>query len=258
MKKIRLFMGLVMAAPILAIGPMAIAATNTPATSGSSNSSTNGASNTTTSTSKDDSSDDPEKAIEKLVEAEKSKQPQADRLKARIAKLNLKLTAAESAKLKTKCVAAQGLVKVLEIKVNSGITSRSKAYDELLSHLDKLIAKLKAANVSTSELETERTALKTKIDNFKKDLTTYKVALADVQATGCLVDPTGFKAVLEDARTSRKAVADDAAAIRSYVNDTIKTTLKNIKSDLEKNSTKADTSKTTTDTKTNTTSGGAQ
>ncbi len=241
MKKTQLFIGLLLAVPTLLVSPLAVAATSTSdSTSGSSGST---ATNTTTTT-KDESTEDPEKAIEKLVEAEKAKQPQTERLKARIARLNIKLTAAEASKLKTKCVAAQGIVKTQEIKVNSGITARSKAYDELLSHLDKLIAKLKAANVSTTELETERTALKAKIDTFKKDLTTYKVALSDVQALGCLADPTGFKAALEDARTARKTVADDATAIRSYVNDTIKVTLKAIRADLDKKAT-TDTTKTT-------------
>lgn len=233
-------MGLLIAAPMMAASPLAIAATSN---SGSTSGTSGNTANTTTTTTKDDSAEDPEKAIEKLVEAEKAKQPQTERLKARIARLNIKLTAAEASKLKTKCVAAQGIVKTQEIKVNSGITARSKAYDELLDHLDKLIAKLKAANVSTTDLEAERTALKTKIDTFKKDLTTYKVALSDVQALGCLADPTGFKAALEDARTARKTVADDAAAIRSYVNDTIKPTLKTIKANIDKTTT--DTTKAT-------------
>lgn len=235
-------MGLLATASMLLASPLAIAATTSG--SGSTSGSNSGTTTTTTTANKEESAEDPEKAIEKLVEAEKAKQPQADRLKARIARLNIKLTAAEASKLKTKCVAAQGIVKTQEIKVNSGITARSKAYDELLDHLDKLITKLKSANVATTDLEAERTALKTKIDTFKKDLTTYKVALSDVQAQGCLADPTAFKAALEDARTARKTVADDAAGIRSYVNDTVKPTLKTLKASIDKTTT-TDTTKAT-------------
>lgn len=232
MKKLQMLLTFILVAPIIATGPIALAEAS---------SSTPASPPTTTS--------DPEKDLLKLVDAEKAKATQADRIKGRITELKVKLTVAETLKLKTKCVSAQGLVKVLDTRIDNGITARSKAYDELLSNLDGLIVRLKEAKVSTTDLEAQRTALKTKIDTFKSDLAKYKVALSDTQGLGCLADPSGFKASLEAARKSRATVATDALAIRTYVTGTIRVTLKGIKDSLGKTT-------NDTDTTTGTTSGG--
>ena len=234
MKKLQSLLTFILVTPIIASGPMALAeATST---------TTNPPKTTTTVV-------DPEKDLLKMVEAEKAKVSQADRIKAYGTELKIKLTAADIARLKTKCVAAQGLVKALDTRVDNGITARSKAYDELLSNIDGLIVKLKAAKVSTTDLEAQRVVLKTKIDTFKTDLAKYKVALSDTHGLGCLADPSGFKASLEAARTARTTVATDALAIRTYVKETIKVTLKTIRENL---------AKTTNNTDTNSTTGGTQ
>ena len=67
----------------------------------------------------------------------------------------------------------------------------------------------------------------------------------------CASDPTSFKASLEKARSLREQVTKDAQEIKSYVNDTIKPTLKEIRAALE-----AKEKETTTTT--NSTTGGTQ
>lgn len=175
----------------------------------------------------------PEQELSRLTTLEDKKDTREQRLKTKIAELKIKLTVAQIALLKKKCVGAQTNVKALETKVDGGVTARSKAYSELLDHLDSIIVKLKAANVSTTDLEKERATLDTKITTFKTDLAKYKVALADARGMSCTADPASFKAALEASRAARVVVAADAVAIRSYVTDTIKPTLKAIADDLD-------------------------
>lgn len=240
MKKFQLLLTFILVAPIFAAGPIALAEAGSSTTS-------------STPSSPAATTSNPDKDFLKLVETEKSKGTQADRVKGRVSELKVKLTAAETLRLKTKCVTAQGLVKSLDTRLDNGVTARSKAYDELLSHLDALIVKFKAAKVSTDDLEAQRAVLKTKVDTFKTDLVKYKIALSDTQGLGCVADPSGFKASLLAARTSRATVAADALAIRTYVTGTIKVTLAKIKDNLAPTSSDVNSSSGTT---TGTTSGG--
>lgn len=219
--------GVFLATPVVAIAETEN--TNDDTSQSTSNSSQGSGSS---GSSSDDSNETPEQEIKRLYEVEDKKGTQASRVKERVALFKVKLTAQEQLKLKAKCVEAQGNVVKLESKVDVGVSSRSKAYDELLSHLDKLITKLKEKSVDTTKLEAQRKELAAKIDTFKADLAKYKLALNDLRSLGCVNDPEGFKASLEAARAARKQVATDAAGIRAYVKDTIKPELVRIKQTL--------------------------
>jgi hypothetical protein len=106
-------------------------------------------------------------------------------------------------------------------------------YPNLVDRLNKLETKLAAAGADTTELKTEITMLQTKVDTFKTDLAAYKQSVADLVDMDCTSDPTGFKASLEDARAGLTKVREDGVAIKTYVNDTIKPTLKSIRASLE-------------------------
>lgn len=226
-KRLQIIAATLLLAGPLVVSPLAIAESTTSGTSSSPSATTENENEAEKET------ETPEQEIKRLTEAEDKKDTKEQRIKSRVAEFKIKLTVAEIAKLKTKCVGAQAVLKTVETRVDNGVTARSNAYDELLSHLDSIIKKLKAANVSTTQLEEERTVLKNKIDAFKADLAKYKVALADTRAMGCAADPSAFKASLEATRAARKKVADDAAAIRSYVTGTIKPTLKALHDELD-------------------------
>lgn len=251
----QLLVGVLLALPLLVITPL-VAAENSASGSSATQSNTN-----STTSSDDKSKETFEQEVKRLTESEDKKKSQADRLKEKIAELKIKLTTAEQTKIKLKCVVAQGNIRTLDARIDTGVVERGKAYNELLDHLDKAITKLKVSNIDTKQLEDERAVLAKKIDTFKKDLAAYKVTLADAKSIGCVADPSAFKAALETARTSRGLVAADAAAVRSYVTDTIKPTLKTIRETIEKDSpTKTDTSATpsTVAPPTKTTTGGSQ
>jgi hypothetical protein len=232
MKKIRLVIAGVLASVIVATPMVALAeGTTAPILQrlGKVLAESTDKANNSSAASKDEAAN-----FEKLFETEKGKQTPAQRIQSHITALKIRLTTAEAARLKLRCVAGQAKVKLLDTQVNNGITARLEAYNNVADRLDTLSAKLKAAKVDTTKLAAEQTELANKIATFQADLATYKLDLEDLQGLGCQADPTGFKAALEAARSARATVAADAAAIRAYVKDPIKVTLTEIKTTLDK------------------------
>jgi hypothetical protein len=157
-----------------------------------------------------------------------------NRLTERKAEYKAKIAATELARLKEKCKLAQtGNVSSLHGRIKGIETSRNEVYNNLVSRLTKLDEKLKLKGVDTTKLEAEIATLKTKISTFQTDLAKYKQAVLDLKSMDCAADPTAFKASLESARTLREQVNKDAQDIKTYVNDTIKPTLKEIRAQLE-------------------------
>lgn len=156
------------------------------------------------------------------------------RLTDRKSSLKTKLTTTEQSRVKLKCVPSQtGSLKSLSGRIKGIETSRRQTHKNLLNRLDKLVEKLKVKNVDTTALEAEIVVLKTKIATFDADLALYKQAITDLKSMDCVADPVSFKASLETARTLKQTVAKDSESIKSYVNDTIKPTLKIIQTALE-------------------------
>ncbi len=260
-KRVQYLVGMLFSCSLLTFAPVAVVhavATENSSSGTSTSSSGSTAQSDTTSTKNKSFSDD----VKELTTTEGKKKLLADRLKERVDTLKIKLTAAEQANLKAKCAAAQTKVKTLDGVVDKGLVNRGKAYEELLSHVDKIITKLEDGDVDVTELKKQQTELTAKVELFKADLAKYKVALADLKEVGCVADPAAFKAALETARTARETVATDAKAIRTYVTDTIKPTLKTLRASVEKKTSTDDASGTSTQnsttTTTNTTTGGAQ
>jgi aconitase B len=137
-------------------------------------------------------------------------------------------TVAEQIKIKANCKAAQVKGRILSTQITQKIALRSAAYVAVTVNIDNLINDLNAANVDTTELQTESDALQKLITTYGTDLKVYQDNITDMNAVDCVADPVGFKAALEAARTSQATVLKDIKAIRAYVNDTIKPTLQAI------------------------------
>jgi uncharacterized protein involved in exopolysaccharide biosynthesis len=185
-------------------------------TSGSS-----GSGSTTTTTSTDDT-----------TKVETENHTMEDRITKFKTDFKVKLATAEAARIKLKCVGAQGVVGTLNTKFGNSITVRTQAYTELQKNLDKLVTRLKAKNVDTTTLESQITELKAKITTYTTDLTAYKQALTDLKAVDCKTDPDGFQAALLAARSAHDKLVTDVTAIRTYLTGTIKPTLQTIKQQL--------------------------
>lgn len=155
------------------------------------------------------------------------------RTEKRKAEAKLKLTAVQQKRIQARCKNAQGLVRSVGVKVKGVETSRTKIHANLVERLTELQTKLDAKNVDTTQLKAEIAELKVKIATFDTDLAAYKQLVADLAELDCTADPAAFKTSLDSARASLQKVRDDAVAVRTYVKDTIKPTLKSIQTQLE-------------------------
>jgi len=147
--------------------------------------------------------------------------------------LKLNLAAAEKLKIEDKCEGAQKNVGKVKSKLDNIANIRGKSYEALSKRVDNLVTRLKAQGVDTTDLENERVQLGAKITQVKTDITAYRQTMADIAGMTCKSDPTGFKALLTQARTQRDTIATDAKAIKDYFQGTIKPTLQDIRDQLE-------------------------
>lgn len=160
-----------------------------------------------------------------------------ERLAKRKAELKTKLDALKTTRIKKLCKASQGNLSSISGRIKGLETSRSHVYANLVQRLTKLGQILKDKGVDTAELDAQITELNTKIETFNTDLEAYKLAVSDLAAMDCAADPTAFQASLETARAARAKTAEDAMAIRTYLSDTIKPTLKDLRAQVEKEET---------------------
>lgn len=153
-------------------------------------------------------------------------------------KKNLKeaLTATLKARIVERCVAAQAIVKG-RVTSNDAITiARETAYDEIIGNLQSVVTTASEQNVDVTALQANISVLQAKIVSFKAANSTYHQALSDLGAVDCKTDPTAFKGALEAARADQLAIFTSAKDIRSYLNDTVKVTLKALKTKLNSQS----------------------
>jgi hypothetical protein len=146
-------------------------------------------------------------------------------------KKNLKETVTDDEKkhISDKCVSAQEIVKKKQDDNNAAETSHLEIYNTIVTNLQALSTTLASKGVAVKTLNIEIASLQLTIKNYIADDSAYKQALNDLALLDCKTDPVAFKATLEDARTKQKIVLSDAVAIRSYLSNTIKTTLVAIK-----------------------------
>jgi uncharacterized coiled-coil protein SlyX len=152
----------------------------------------------------------------------------AARIEERKKLLKSALTTAETTKLQTKCVVAQGLIQRAATQTSQAVAAHTAIYDKTQTKLAALIAKLESQNFSTAELRNAKTELTAKIDAYNTDVKSYQQALSDTSVMGCASDPTGFKASLEASRTAREKVRTDAEGIQTYITKTLKPILTSI------------------------------
>ncbi len=152
-----------------------------------------------------------------------------ERLTKRKQELKTKLTKAQEARVKARCKAAQTIIVKISTHAKETNTSRTEVYNNIIKHLTSLSTKLKDAGKDTTDLDKEIADLQTKIDTFNTDMTQLRQAAADLSNMDCSSDPSSFKASLESVRSAREAVAKDSQAIRTYITETVKTTLNTLK-----------------------------
>lgn len=139
------------------------------------------------------------------------------RISERKAAAKLQLTAARQAALKTKCKAAQGLVKTANTRADKMVQNRDKVYSDLDTRITLITTRLENQKADVTALKDLKANLHTATGTFNADATKYQQALKDAGDMDCASDPAGFVASLQTARDLRLKLAADSKAIRDLI-----------------------------------------
>lgn len=147
---------------------------------------------------------------------------------------SLRLSAAQQARLRSRCQAAQGLLTAYEARVKTLERNRVNAYDKIHDHLTSLLERLNG-QVDTAELTAAIENLEAQVTAFQQHLNDYHQVITDLAAMDCTADPTGFRASLDTAKEQRSDLLSESAVIRTYIQDTLRPILQDIKAELQAN-----------------------
>lgn len=131
--------------------------------------------------------------------------------------------------VKAKCRSSQSLINKVSEKASSAKTSRDEIYNNMIKNAVKLSDRMKTNGQDTTKLDANIAELNTLIEKFKIDLKDMRQLAQDITEMDCETDPAGFSTLLDEIRSSRELVAQDSAAIRAYIKDTLKPTLQEIR-----------------------------
>lgn len=215
MKRLQLLIGTALTLPMFVFAPMVAYAQ-------------------TTTTENPSSSNKADDTKDKAAKAKEKADAKAKRLESNKKQFAVKLNPSDEARLKARCKLAQTKGKTLADNIAKNNTARVEAYSKITIRLDKLIKKMQDENIDSKTLESQTKELNNLISTYNANLKLYQTALSDLNEIDCVTDPTAFKVSLEASRAARAVVAKDAAAIRTYVSGTIKTTLTTAKIELAK------------------------
>lgn len=102
-------------------------------------------------------------------------------------------------------------------------------YAQLKSRLEELIARAKEAGYDVTDLATQLGVLKAKVTKFKTDKEAYVAALAVAHTYSCGKSEGEFKEAIEAARAKLQVVHADVKDIHTYVKETIKPAVRELK-----------------------------
>ena len=126
---------------------------------------------------------------------------------------------------------------------NSSKEKHTAVYANLLNRIDKFITRFDNFNAASAtkidpekiqKLKDDRAQLAILVDNFKTSLSEYFTKLNATKNFTCGHSEGEFKSALLDARTYLKPVHENAAAIRTYVRETIYPDILAIKKEIAK------------------------
>lgn len=158
---------------------------------------------------------------------------QTQRITAYKAALGREVKQAEAAKIKLRCSVAQANAKTLATRLSTVQKNRNAAYDSILKNLNDLTGKLENQAFETTALQQNIDALQGLVDSYKTNMNNYYQAVNDMSTMDCSADPAGFIAALQAARTAQASLTTQVAEIRTYITNTVKPSLVQIRTQIE-------------------------
>jgi chromosome segregation ATPase len=151
------------------------------------------------------------------------------RVKERQTRLKTKLNNTETNRIKGQCTSAQAKFN----GINKKVTDDNLPYDgkitAYIKRLETIQQKLQAGGKSNAELSAAIATLNQKYQAYKASYSQLNLSLSDLKSVDCKASPDGFKATLVDARTQANTVKAQRKELNSYIKDTVKKLLQNLK-----------------------------
>ncbi|MBP6943037.1 MAG: hypothetical protein KBB55_03260 [Candidatus Buchananbacteria bacterium] len=104
-----------------------------------------------------------------------------------------------------------------------------QAYLNVRERINRIILRLDALDVNTTELRVDLKTLDSKIAKLRTDYGAYIVALREVRVYSCVTANTDFTGELKEARQILTTVQTDIKDIRDYYHNTIKPDIREVK-----------------------------
>lgn len=104
-----------------------------------------------------------------------------------------------------------------------------QAYLNVRERINRIILRLDALDVNTTELRVDLKTLDSKIAKLRTDYGAYIVALREVRVYSCVTANTDFTGELKEARQILTTVQTDIKDIRDYYHNTIKSDIREVK-----------------------------
>ncbi len=168
------------------------------------------------------------------VTSEARAEQRKQRVDAAKEKAQAKLTRIEQKKIEDVCKSSQVVIDQLQSRVTKVVEMRQTKYADISSNLTSLSEKMGVAGIDTTELDLVITDIQTSISTSIESLESYDTLLTDISSIDCQSDPEGFKALLSEARTQRKAYIEQANETKNNLKDALKPLLEKLKDNLIK------------------------
>lgn len=156
----------------------------------------------------------------------------AERKKQYNAQLDQEVNEAEKQRIQLRCLATQTTIENLATRIGEVKTQRKTVYSTIVADVQKLTEGLNNQAFDASALEQNTKELEDKITAYENNMKVYTQALEDLTKIDCSKDPGTFKAALEAARRAHTNLIGQVAEIRSYILNTLKPTMQQVKEEL--------------------------
>ncbi len=155
------------------------------------------------------------------------------RIDIRKSERKVKLSAKDLARLGGRCTNIQSSIREVQNKLGPIIEDRGTVYGKIDAKLWIVIGQLKLAGKDTFALEKERAAFAEKVASINNITNQYKQTLDDIVVANCAADLDGFMSLIETARIYHDEIRKQSDEIKTFVVDSIKTTLTEFTNDLQ-------------------------
>lgn len=139
----------------------------------------------------------------------------------------------EQTRLSLRCEVAQTKSKAIASRLSSIQKTRVTAYDNILKSLNDLKDRLEDQAFETTELKENIATLDSKVNDFKTNMQGYTQAVSDLGVIDCKKDPIGYRAAIQVARNHHAVLVPLVGDIRTYITNTVKPTLQQIRLQIE-------------------------